>query len=544
MLLTLLLALMLGHAFLLTSFALAFFPQKTSLEGKATPRQDYPPPLPGQPTSALQRPLFKRAVLMLVDALSAELLYGEGPHSRMHFVKGLVAEGKALAFRARAHTPTVTLPRIKGLLSGSVPTFLDFVLNFQAQSFEEDNLMAQMRAAGMRVCFYGDDTWLKLFPGYFHRQDGTTSFFVSDTVEVDNNVTRHLAPELSRDDWEVLVLHYLGLDHVGHLAGPNSTLMGPKQQEMDGIVQQIHESLFPPNTPSAARDDPHFNPDETLFLLLSDHGMNNMGNHGGSSEGETSAVLVFMSSRYRHHSPPHNAAIQQVMQIDLAPSLALLLGLPIPRNSLGKLIPQLFDGFVDYEDYLAALRLNSYQHLRLLHSDRKFWGSLQTPNSEAQLFLDVLTNAEQLHNEWLQAKLLEMNDEELPSKAIEQYHEFLRRSTDQLASSLGSENVATLYLCSAILLLLSSVSLVVLVWTFFPRILEVVLQWRRQCSSALNVAVSLLLFVCSFSCFPLNFLVLGTLLHAVTLTGSLLSASWLSCLFALFFFLISLLFSF
>jgi hypothetical protein len=26
---------------------------------------------------------------------------------------------------------------------------------------------------------YGDDTWLKLFPGMFDRADGTTSFFVS-----------------------------------------------------------------------------------------------------------------------------------------------------------------------------------------------------------------------------------------------------------------------------------------------------------------------------------------------------------------------------
>lgn len=37
---------------------------------------------------------------------------------------------------------------------------------------------------------------------------------------MDNNVTRHVAPELARTDWEVMVLHYLGLDHIGHSAGP------------------------------------------------------------------------------------------------------------------------------------------------------------------------------------------------------------------------------------------------------------------------------------------------------------------------------------
>jgi ethanolamine phosphate transferase 2 subunit G len=37
---------------------------------------------------------------------------------------------------------------------------------------------------------------------------------------VDNNVTRHLDDELANKDWDVLILHYLGLDHIGHLGGP------------------------------------------------------------------------------------------------------------------------------------------------------------------------------------------------------------------------------------------------------------------------------------------------------------------------------------
>jgi len=37
---------------------------------------------------------------------------------------------------------------------------------------------------------------------------------------VDNNVTRHVADELKNDDWNTLVLHYLGLDHIGHKGGP------------------------------------------------------------------------------------------------------------------------------------------------------------------------------------------------------------------------------------------------------------------------------------------------------------------------------------
>jgi predicted AlkP superfamily pyrophosphatase or phosphodiesterase len=44
---------------------------------------------------------------------------------------------------------------------------------------------------------------------------------LQDTVEVDLNVTRNVEPELADPEWEVLLFHYLGLDHVGHSFGPH-----------------------------------------------------------------------------------------------------------------------------------------------------------------------------------------------------------------------------------------------------------------------------------------------------------------------------------
>lgn len=62
--------------------------------------------------------------------------------------------------------------------------------------------------------------------------------------KVDNNVTRHLDTVLKREDWDILILHYLGLDHIGHISGSNSPLVGPKLQEMDKILKKIHLSLL------------------------------------------------------------------------------------------------------------------------------------------------------------------------------------------------------------------------------------------------------------------------------------------------------------
>ena len=66
---------------------------------------------------------------------------------------------------------------------------------------------------------------------------------ISWLLQVDYNVSRHLDAELSASDWDVMILHYLGLDHIGHLEGPHSPLVGPKLQEMDEIIHRIYASL-------------------------------------------------------------------------------------------------------------------------------------------------------------------------------------------------------------------------------------------------------------------------------------------------------------
>ena len=104
--------------------------------------------------------------------------------------------------------------------------------------------------------------------------------------QVDDNVTRHLPYELSRTDWDILILHFLGLDHIGHFAGPMSPLIGPKLLEMDKIVQEIIEAIMKSNK--------EYDQD-SLFVLTSDHGMNDAGSHGGASAPEILCPLVFTS---------------------------------------------------------------------------------------------------------------------------------------------------------------------------------------------------------------------------------------------------------
>ena len=141
-------------------------------------------------------------------------------------------------------------------------------------------------------------------------------------------MTRHLADELARDDWTVLVLHYLGLDHIGHLEGPRSARMGPKLREMDDVVRTLWHGLV--TQPAVACT--HRRP---LLVLLSDHGMTEAGNHGGASRAEREALALFAAPGWAVPAPS-GAHWPTWHQIDVAPTLAALLGLVGPAGAIGR----------------------------------------------------------------------------------------------------------------------------------------------------------------------------------------------------------------
>jgi ethanolaminephosphotransferase len=90
-----------------------------------------------------------------------------------------------MPFTAYARSPTVTMPRLKAITTGSIPSFVDLILNIDegdtsSELAAQDTWLAQIKAQDNgKLVMYGDNTWLKLFPDTFDRHDGTSSFFVS-----------------------------------------------------------------------------------------------------------------------------------------------------------------------------------------------------------------------------------------------------------------------------------------------------------------------------------------------------------------------------
>jgi hypothetical protein len=309
------------------------------------------------------KPLFDRLIFIVIDAFRADFV----PHLRSHlnlnsqikyelpFVDDLILRGSAVTAVAQARTPTVTTPRLKALLSGSQSNFIDLLINLNAKHLQKDNLVSRAHSVGRRLVFYGDDTWLQLFDAdIFLRHNKTDSFFATDYTSVDTNVTENLLPEMHRaTDWDFAFAHYLGVDHIGHSwGGALSGLMQPKLNEMDDVVHTILDTV------TQKYGDLDF-----LVVLVGDHGMTEVGNHGGNTDQETHTAALFLSSAL-HSSQKAGLRTEEapfkpefIQQTDISVLLSALLGLSIPAHSEGRLNDRLFDRLTRHKPHALQVKL-------------------------------------------------------------------------------------------------------------------------------------------------------------------------------------------
>lgn len=306
---------------------------------------------------------FDRVVLVIIDALRYDFVAvsdKDPTTASSYYLNHLPVLQDALSAQAnrsmllkfQADPPTMTMQRLKGITTGSLPTFLDIKDNMHSSEVMEDSIIKQMHQHGRDIVFMGDDTWDSLYGKYFKRNYTYDSFNVKDLDTVDNGVIQHLFPELQREDWHMLIAHFLGVDHVGHTFGPTDPHMQDKLQQMNEVLKKLMNEID----------------DRSLLVIMGDHGMSEDGNHGGATDEETGAALFLYSKKKVLHSPSIARRLQmdplyrEVPQVDIVPTLSLLLGLPIPFGNLGAVIPQLFFNESDGLDTLnQALELNIHQ---------------------------------------------------------------------------------------------------------------------------------------------------------------------------------------
>ena len=148
------------------------------------------------------------------------------------------------------------------------------------------------------------------------------SFNVEDLHMVNNGIINNLFPLLTNSSQAYVGCphQFPGVDHVGHRVGPDHPTMLAKQQQMYGVLKYVV------NTDQ-----------DTLLVILGDHGMIRKGDHGGNGDLEVSAGLWIYSKSSALSAedvptshPPHKtfpgkpSPHRSTQQIDLVPTLSLL----------------------------------------------------------------------------------------------------------------------------------------------------------------------------------------------------------------------------
>ncbi|KAF0720208.1 Aste57867_477 [Aphanomyces stellatus] len=175
--------------------------------------------------------------------------------------------------------------------------------------------------------------------------------------------------------------HFLGIDTNGHAHRPHSHEYLANVALVDRLVEGIHTMLEGPSSLTTRRliYADFFKDNQTSYIFSADHGMSHQGSHGDGAPANTRTPLVVWGAGVQ---PPTTAAVatedkggfhmdvpshshnqvfaqldahvtqeadalrewnleslvrKDVLQADIAPLAAALLGLPYPRNSVGVL---------------------------------------------------------------------------------------------------------------------------------------------------------------------------------------------------------------
>ncbi|XP_047170139.1 GPI ethanolamine phosphate transferase 3-like isoform X2 [Vigna umbellata] len=343
--------------------------------------------------SCWTKPAVNRLVLIVLDALRFDFVvpstfFAESKPwmDKLPVLKNAAATRplSARIFKAIADPPTTSLQRLKGLTTGGLPTFVDVGNSFGAPAIVEDNFINQLVQNGKKVVMMGDDTWTQLFPHHFERSYPYPSFNVKDLHTVDNGCIDHLLPSLYEEDWDVLIAHFLGVDHAGHIFGVDSTPMIEKLEQYNTILERVIEVLENQSGPGSSHEN-------TLLVVMGDHGQTLNGDHGGGSAEEVETALFAMSFKKPLSSVPaeydscscqqdldgKNVCFSSMQQLDFAVTISALLGVPFPYGSIGYINPELYalgadswssnasqklsESDVWMHNYANALCINSWQ---------------------------------------------------------------------------------------------------------------------------------------------------------------------------------------
>lgn len=261
-------------------------------------------------------PLARRVILIVVDGLRVDAF------DRMSLVERY--RPQASHWRVWTGEPSLSYPGWTTILSGAPPEITGVTTNWFKGPVKVDHLLAAARAAGMSTALAGNPGWGTLSGEYGALFAGAIDDFVAvpDPPYGDRPAIHDTTVAVTRAGERFLgtaaplvVLHYPAPDLMGHGYGALSEAYADSVRLIDEELTQL-----------LGRVDLR----STTVVLTADHGHIDRGGHGGWEPVVRRVPLLFFGAGI----VPGEGFEGRLA--DIAPTIATLLGLPLPAHSIGR----------------------------------------------------------------------------------------------------------------------------------------------------------------------------------------------------------------
>ncbi|MEM1633766.1 MAG: alkaline phosphatase family protein [Sulfolobales archaeon] len=292
-----------------------------------------------EPVNISGEPVARHIVFILFDGLSVDNL--ESLIREYDSLRELISMG-AFYPHGLANTPTYSTPGRASILTGSPPEVNGVISNFYNGSLQVDSIARVAKDAGFKILCSGDESIEMLLSGIIDECSrvniggGHGAIALSEGLRLFNKYS----------DAGYRVFLWIGIsdiDEIGHLStGSRSSEYNATIVNIARLTLNFIESIAGKNV---------------LIVILNDHGFKKVGHHGGSEPEVRRVFTLFIGPKVKpgvyNISFTHN---------DIAPTIAMLMGLRIPTLSMGRVLSEGFDISTDrVEAYAKASREQAFR---------------------------------------------------------------------------------------------------------------------------------------------------------------------------------------
>lgn len=255
----------------------------------------------------LSRPASGRVLVILVDSSRYTEMFSD---AYMPFVSRMLRNS------AWGYSKVMSFPMsIAGdhaLFEGNIDSVLSIEDDFNPSPSSDENLFSRLHREGKKVFLAGDLIHLT-YGKYasntdYHRLSRNFGDYKTDAA----SVFHYAYQGLKSKKWDVAVVQFVAIDHLGHLETPMSPNNKPLYRKIDGYIKKL-VSLTGKND---------------TILITAEHGMDNRGFHIDRSPLVIEPPFVLAGPHVHPSAKPYH-----VLQIDWAPTLSILCGVnPVYPN--------------------------------------------------------------------------------------------------------------------------------------------------------------------------------------------------------------------